>query len=284
MKLNSIKNHQRPSSIDVKVLSEWSSWRWFLGNIFGFAFQKKMWLLGCHCTVLMLWVVQAAARYFVFFSNQRNRPPTQLSCLKGSCAPWWFWRGVDWGWLDPLNPSFGLLALAQVQCYREYRGGLLAYSISTLQCHEAVCPCLALMEDAEPFGCFHVNTFLMALAPLINISISTPCSSNPSIYGIAIHPSHLTQPNHLQSRLFTHPFKSPFTTFSTLGPANWIAAGYLYLGRHAPRCFWQWSSGDFISSTFGSFFVLWRPSFTPESIELMWLCVSDVDAGTCTMY
>ena len=122
MKLNSIKNHQRPSSIDVKVLSEWSSWRWFLGNIFGFAFQKKIWLLGCHCTVLMLWVVQAAARYFVFFSNQRNRPPTQLSCLKGSCAPWWFWRGVDWGWLDPLNPSFGLLALAQVQCYREYRG------------------------------------------------------------------------------------------------------------------------------------------------------------------
>ena len=67
------------------------------GKHFSVLLSKKY---GCHCTVLMLWVVQAGASYFVFFSNQRNRPPTQLSCLKGSCMPLSDFGegliGVDW--------------------------------------------------------------------------------------------------------------------------------------------------------------------------------------------
>ena len=129
----------------------------------------------------MLWVVQAAARYFVFFSNQRNRPPTQLSCLKGCCMPLGdFGEGlIGVGWARWTPPSGCLLWLKYSVIGSIGEVCSPTYSISTLQCHEAVCPCLALMEDAEPFGCFHVNTFLMASAPLINISISTPCSSHP---------------------------------------------------------------------------------------------------------
>jgi len=50
------------------------------GKHFSVLLSKKY---GCHCTVLMLWVVQAGASYFVFFFKSEKQAPYTAQLLEG---------------------------------------------------------------------------------------------------------------------------------------------------------------------------------------------------------
>ena len=162
---NSMRNHQRPSSMDVKVLSERSSWGWFLVTVFQFCFLKDMVArLSLHganarggsSSSLLLWLSSS-------YLSQRNRPPTQLRFLKGSCMP----RGdfgeglIGVGW----TPHSGCLIWLKYSVIGSIGSIGEVCSPTPSLPFRATKPFVMFVHASHwwnmsgPFGCFHGNTF-----------------------------------------------------------------------------------------------------------------------------